>query len=340
MRSERGWSYGRLAALAVTALLALLPAVQFAGAQTLYAGLGGGRTPAANFGVWLRAEGVRPPAAAPTSITFELRGPRPQVGLGLSTNQSFGPVGNLIIEAWGALAPHPRGGAAGELSVAARGVVGPVALRLALLGYGADVGTFRPHDLASAERPRFAGPAGGLQLSLTYRPSRQLILEAAPELYLTSGGLALRLDAGARLLRVLGGNELRLNAHAYATPAFSAGAFGVGATVTFNRGREPDISVGASVGYSPHGIWPGVRVTWGERVGPARLNLDAAFEPYRLDVPALRLKAGARLPAGGFLPEGTDLLLDAAFAGGLGLAANQPSRAWVGAALAFPVNLR
>lgn len=340
MGSERTRPKIRSAALLACALLALLPTAQHARAQTLYTGLGGSFTPGASFGVWLRAEGVRPPAAAPTSVTFEVRGPAPQVGLGLSTNQSFGPVGNLIFEAWGALAPHPTGGAAGEAAVTARGVLGPVALRAVLLAYGADVGVFRPHDLSSDERPSFAGPAGGLQLSLTYRPSREVVIEAAPEAYLSGGGLALRLDTAVRLLRALGRNELLFDAHAYTAPAFSAGAVGVGAAVTFSRGREPDVTVGASLGYSPHGLWPGLRVSGGQRVGGVRLSFEGAFEPYRLDVPAVRLKAGAKLPAGGFLPAGSELLLDAAFAGDLGLGANAPSRAWAGAAIAFPVNLR
>ena len=328
-----------LLSLAV-ALLALLLCAPVAGAQTLYAGVGGAWQGSVSADLWLRLEGVRPPQAAPTSLTFEVGGPAPRLGLGLSTNQSFGPLGNLVLEAWTALASHPDGGAAAEGSVAARGVIGPVALRLALLGYGADSGTFRPAELASAERPQFAGPAGGLQLSVTYRVNRDLILEAAPELYLTHGGLATRLDTGIRLLRLFGDNELRFDVHAYATPGWANGAVGVGAAVMFPRGREPDVTVGASVGYSANGLGPGVRVSLGERIGQVRLEFEGAFEPYRLDVPALRLTGGARLPVGGFLPQGTDLVVDAAFTSDLGISGSAGARAWLGTALAFPVDLR
>lgn len=311
-----------------------------ASAQTLYAGAGLVVNGALGADLRLRLEGYRPPGAGSATVTFEVAGPRPRLGLGVSTNQAFGPLGNLIIEGWGAVAPHPAGGAAAEASLAARGVIGPVALRLALLGYGADVSVFGPAQLASAERPRFTGPAGGLQLSLTYRVNRDFILEGAPELYLTHSGLALRVDAAARLLRLLGDNELRVEVHGYGAPGFGAGAVAAGAAVTFPRGREPDVTVGASVGYSGNGLWPGVRVSLGERVGSVRLDLAAAFEPYRLDLPALRLTGSARAPLGGSLPSGTELVVDAAVASDLGLTGSAPLQAYAGVALAFPVNLR
>lgn len=322
------------------ALLSLGLSAPWATAQTLYAGAGLNVNGALGADLKLRLEGYRPPGAGTATVTFEVAGPRPRLGLGVSTNQAFGPLGNLIIEGWGAVAPHPAGGAAAEGSVAARGVIGPVAVRLGLLGYGAEVGVFRPALLASAERPRFAGPAGGLQLSLTYRVNRDFILEGAPELYLTGSGLALRVDAAARLLRLLGENELRFEVHGYGAPGFGTGAVAAGAAITFPRGREPDITVGASVGYSSNGLWPGVRVSLGERVGSVRLDLVGAFEPYRLDLPALRLTGSARAPLSGSLPGGTELVVDAAVATDLGLTGGAPLWAFAGVALAFPVNLR
>lgn len=328
---------------ALVATLLLLMFSQPARAQTLSVGSGAGLHVGSYTNVhadlWVRLDGIRP-AETTTTVNFEVRAPRPTLGLGISTNQSFGPLGNLVVEAWGALAPHPGGGAAGELSLAARGVIGPAAVRLGLLAFGADSGTFRPSQLASPERPAFAGPAGGLQLGLTYRADRELIFELDPELYLTGSGLALRVEGAARLLRAVGENELRFEAHAYATPAFASAAVAAGAAVTFPRGREPDVTVGASVGYSPNGLWPGAHVTLGQRVGSVRLEVDAALEPYRLDVPALRLAAGARLPVGGFLPQGAELRFDAAVASDLGRFGPSSTKAWTGLALAFPVSLR
>lgn len=334
-RLPRGASWWWLAGLSL--LLLFSPP---AAAQSLLVGVGTGSSgsPAPELRVHLAR--VRPSAATGTSVTLEVRVPTPSLGLGLSTSQSFGPLGNLIVETWTAVAPHPEGGAAAEASATARGVIGPVAVRLALLAYGADVGTFRPADLASAERPSFAGPAGGLQLALTYRANRDLIFEVAPELYLTGAGSALRLDVDARLLRLLAGNELRFEVHTYATPGFRAAAAAVGAAVTFPRGREPDITVGVSVGRSSNGLWPGARLSLGERFGPARLDLTAVFEPYRLDVSALRFAASLALPVSGRLPAGSELSFRGAVATDMGAFARAPTRAWAELALDLPVSLR
>lgn len=339
MRTGRERTPGRHAARARFALTLLLLTLQVALAQTLYVGVGGTTTPALGADAWLRLEGVRPPAAAPATVSLEL-GLSPRLGVGVSTNHSFGPLGNVIFETWVALAPHPHGGAAAEGSVAARGVLGPVAVRLALLGFGAPVGTFRPTSLASAERPHINGPAAGLQTEVAYRVNRDLILEAKPELYLAGSGLALRTDIGARLLRSFGGNELRFGVHAYAPPGFGQAAAAAEAAITFPRGREPDVTVGLSVGYSPLGVWPGVRVALGQRLGVVRVDLDAALQPYRLDLPALRLTGAARVPVEGWLPTGTQLVVNAALSSGLGLGDQPGARAWAGVALALPVTLR
>lgn len=323
---------------ACAALLLLF--AQFAGAQTLHVGVGAVADSSTAPELRAHLAGVKPTGAPTTSVTLEVRAPAPSLGIGLSTNQSFGPLGNLIIEAWAAVAPHPKDGAAAEGSVAARGVIGPVAVRLALLAYGAEVGTFRPADLASSERPRFQGPAGGLQLALTYRANRDLILEVAPELYVTGAGLALRLDAGARLLRLIGENELRVGVHTYAAPGFTAAAVAAGAALTFPRGREPDITVGLSVGHSSNGLWPGAHLSLGERFGQVRLDLTAAFEPYRLDVAALRVTSGVTLPVAGSLPAGSQLSLSAAVASDLGAFSNSPTRAWAELGLTLPVDVR
>lgn len=333
-------------------LIAFLLLPGWAAAQTLQVGLGAGSSGGAPAGsgavaggavganAWLRVDGYRPQGATPATVTFEVRLPRPQVGLGLTTNRSFGPLGNLVFEAWGAVAPHPLGGAAAEGLLTARGVLGPVAVRLGLVGFGANVGAFRPAQLASSERPQLSGPAAGVQLSLTWRVERDLILEAAPELYLTRTGPALRVDAGVRLLRAVGAHELRVDVHTYATPGFGSVAAAVGPTVVFNRGRDPDVSVGASVGYSQHGWWPGLRLAFGQRLGRVRVDFAGALEPYRLDLPALRLTADVRAPVTGFLPAGTELTVSAAVTSSLGLYDLPATRAWAGVALAFPVELR
>ncbi len=323
--------------LCAYAALVLLAGPVFA--QSLHVGVGGGSQYRLIANAWLRLEGYRPPGASPTTVSFEVRAPAPMVGLGLSTNQSFGPLGNVVFEGWGALAGHPTGGAAAEGSLGARGVLGPVAVRLNLLGFGSVPGTFRPSALASDERPHLGTPAFGVQTAVTWRVGRDLILEAQPEVYLTGAGTALRLDAALRMLRTLGAHELALVLHGYGSPGLSDGAAAAGVAVTFNRGRDPAITVGATVGYSAAGVWPGLSLALGQRVGVVRLDLSAALEPYRADVPALRVTASVRTPLEGLGPQGTELRIEGALTSTLGLATPVApgTAAWLGLAVVLPV---
>src|SRR5690606_33805864 len=63
-----------------------------------------------------------------------------QLGLTLGANQSFGPLGNVVFELDGDL----RSDGLAQLTLGARGVLGPVAARLSLLAQGADALTFEP----------------------------------------------------------------------------------------------------------------------------------------------------------------------------------------------------
>lgn len=319
----------------------LLCAPAAATAQSLQVGAGAGYEHGVRAAVWLRLDGFKPTHATGTTVTFEVGGLSPRAGLGLSANQAFGPLGNVVFESWLALAEHPAGGAAAEGHIGARGVLGPVALRLYLLGFGATPGAFRPSALASDERPHLATPAFGVQTAITWRISRDLILEAQPEVYLTPTGVALRLDGALRVLRTFGSNELLLLVHGYGAPGLDLGAVAAGAAVTFTRGRDPSITVGATIGYSAAGLWPGVSVSLGQRVGSVRLDLTAALEPYRLDVPALRVTASGRTPLTGLGPQGTELKVEGALASGLGLGSSgSGSNGWLGVSVSVPVSLR
>jgi len=235
------------------------------------------------------------------TLTLDLRyAGEPRLGLGLSTSRAFGPLGNVVIDGWGAL----RKGGAGEGRVGARGVLGPVALRLTLLGFTDEPAAFRPEALASAERPLLSRPAFGLQAGLITRLSRNVILEADPEVYL-AGGVALRAEARLRLLRVLGENELSLVALAYAPPGLEALDAALGVGLTLPRGRAPDWSFAALLGTSPAGAAVGARASVAEDFGSVRLGLDAAFEPYRLDLAPLRATLTASAPAAMALGGGT-----------------------------------
>lgn len=251
-----------------------------------------------------------------------------QVGLSLSANETFGPLGNVVFELDGDL----RSDALGQLTLGARGVLGPVAARLALGAYGADVAAFDPSALASDVRPSFSGASAGVRLGLTGRLSRTAVLEADPELYFSEGGTSGRLTSRLRLLRALGENELRLHLRAGATPGFASGYGAIGAGILFPRGRAPDLDFGVHLGFSPAGLSPGLTVSLAETLpGSVRAALVAAWEPYRLDVHPGRVDATFSLPLDG---GAIDLQVAGAF-----LDAVRPAAAAVTVRYTLPVKL-
>lgn len=216
-----------------------------------------------------------------------------QVGLSLSANETFGPLGNVVFELDGDL----RSDALGQLTLGARGVLGPVAARLALGAYGADVAAFDASALAGDVRPSFGGASAGVRLGLTGRLSRTAVLEVDPELYFSENGTSGRLTSRLRLLRALGENELRVHLRTGATPGFASGYGAVGAGIRFPRGRAPDLDFGVHLGLSPAGLSPGLTVSLAETLpGSVRAALVAAWEPYRLDVHPGRVDATFSLP--------------------------------------------
>lgn len=332
---RRKWAELRWRSPLCRALVAAL-LVSFAGAQTIEFGVNAvamsqptGPTPP----LWLRFNNVR--SGAGTATLGVRLGTVTSVSLDLSANESFGPLGNVVFEVGGTL----RTDALAEGAIGARGVLGPVALRVKLLAFGADVAEFRPAVLAGAERPRLAAPTVGLQLGVTARFNRNLILEAAPEVYWNRGGVALRSSATLRLLRTFGDNELQLKVRAYSPPGLGVweGALGVG--LLLPRGRAPDWSFAAYLGAGPGGWAPGAELDLAEQFGPTRVSLAASFEPYRLDVDPLRVSATVRTPLSAFLPNalqksGSELELIGAFSadpftdGG--------SRSYLGLGVRFP----
>lgn len=286
-----------LAALCLLALMAPTVAAQHARLEArLEASLAARDAQALGFAV--RFEAMRVEGGTAT-LELGYEGGAARVGLGVAANRAFGPLGNVIVEGWGAL----RTDAAAEGRLGARGVVGPVAVRVTAVAFGARPAAFRSGVVASAERPVLAGAALGFQVGLTARLDRNLILEFDPELYL-AGGAHWRGEARLRLLKLFGDNEFDLVARGYAGPGGASRDAAVGIGVTLPRGRAPDWSFAALVGWSPAGPALGARASLAEDLGPARVGVDAAFEPYRHDVAALRVAASASVPAAGYLGGG------------------------------------
>lgn len=236
-----------------------------------------------------------------------------QVSLDLSTNRTFGPIGNVVLSAHGAL----RSDGVGEADVSLRGVAGPVALRIDASAYGAQPWRFRPDALADDARPTWTDGGFGVRLGVTGRLGRTLVLEAEPEAHFTTLGTGWRAAMRLRILRAWQQNEVRILARGSLTPGTNAAEGAVGVGLVLPRGRAPDLAFAAYVGASAAGVRPGLTADVAEEWnGGTRLALRAAYEPYRLDADPLRLAASVTVPMSTFervpLPEDAQLEVAAA----------------------------
>lgn len=279
-------------------LLAALLALGGASAQTARFGVGAGHLGAGAEGDV--ALSVRNAAAgeARAGVRIGLRvgpaAPRPRLGLELRRTRSFGPVGNLLLEAAGDVDAAGRYAA----SAGARGVAGQVAVALEAAAWNAPESAFG--DLpGTGDRPRVEGRALGLAAGVTYRVDRSLVLAARPEFLLAGGRVGARLEADVRLARLHGRDDGLALVHAYLPLGGSEGAVALGAGYAVNRRRAPTWSGSLWLGVGPSGVGPGVRLQGGERLpGGALLELEAGLEPYRLDLPPYRAALRYRRPLG------------------------------------------
>lgn len=287
----------RLAAKRTRGLCALV--VLLLGAT---AGSAGAQTFSVSLGAFSAVSGVRPQlvlalesgrvGAATVSLALAYRDAA-QLTFGLSESRSFGPLGNVVLGFTTSL----RTDAAAQAEVTARGVIGPVAVRLALGAFSHDAGRFDPAADASGLRPRLRGVGGAqhgfsVRLGGSGRLNRSLVLEVEPEYYRVAGGSALRFESRLRWLRAFGDNELRAILLAYSSPVMGEAHLGVGVGVVLGRGRAPDWTFTASVGHAGGRMLPGASAEIVERLaGGQVVSLSLAAEPYRRDLAPYRASA-------------------------------------------------
>jgi hypothetical protein len=243
-------------------------------------------------GLRVAFEGM-PSAAATGQRTASLRlslGDELALGVRLRQAGSLASIGSVVTT----LAADGSTGGRHQLALSGRGSVGPLALRVrGSVSDGIEPlwplneRSFTPLPLLGAGPPLF-----GLELGGAYRVSRQLIVDAAPGLFLRGGRLGARLDGEVRLVRAVGGDDLSLLLHAFAEPGFARAAGALGAGYTVNRRRAPSWTLAALVGWGPAGLLPGARVEGAERLAAGGLRLSMALEPYRLDTWPYRLELG------------------------------------------------
>jgi hypothetical protein len=223
-----------------------------------------------------------------------------ELGLGLRTTLSLGPVGNVVLSGRGDLATD--GLFSTRLSGAA--VIGAVAVRGRIAAFNTNPGRFDLREAFEDVRPRLPEPwAGGVGLSLgaglTYRLERNIILELDPDLsYLTGQGFGGRLSAALQLRRLVGQDDGRVLLLADLAPGAVRGYVATGFEYRWRRGL-PTASASLWLGYGSLGLWPGVRLNLSGPVEEGwRGGLELALEPYRTDALPYRATALLQGPAG------------------------------------------
>ncbi|CAN5821113.1 hypothetical protein BH24DEI2_BH24DEI2_12350 [soil metagenome] len=220
-----------------------------------------------------------------------------ELGVSARETTAFGPIGNVTVR--GAANFDSTGRF--EVGLGAEGVIAAVAARAQLSLFTAEVGRFevgaafqedsRPFLLAA---PLNFGAA--LELGASYRVSRGFVANAAPALYLTdAGGVAGRVALEARLVKLVGPDDLRLKTLTFLGPSGEQ-FVAVGAEYDLNRRGWPNARVALWAGLDGAGLKPGASVRLGQTLKSwgSSYTLLLAAEPYRHDVLPYRAAATYR----------------------------------------------
>gem|GEM_PF-2452254 len=238
----------------------------------------------------LAFEGFR--VEATTATLWLSGGADSRLALELKQAETFGPLGVITLRS-GMEITTSRGFFGG---VAAAGVVGPVAIKLnTLLALNLPYG-FHPFPVfGQGELPDIAfggGTAVTLAAGVSYRLSRNTIIEANPGVLFTAHGSGLRLETSATIRRLQDRNDLTLSFLGYGEPSLASGFAALGLTYTLNRRRAPRWLGTLLFGTGVSGPAPGIRLSLGDRLGTGTtVALDLRAEPYRHDIAPYAVQA-------------------------------------------------
>ena len=275
------------------------------------------------------AQSLRFSVAGPTAFTgqlalvdFPLTNGRGSVGLhfasapGLSVHlrntTTFGPLGNVIVDLDAAAAADGRFSAA----LAARGALGPVAVRLRLHAANTDLlPLLRSRDGSlAAIAPSRESLLWGVQAGGTWRLSRELLLVFEPAWIAGSQGGALLLPFELQLPRFRDGNDLRLRVSTMLPlgepAAFNSAWSAAGAGLRIDRGRQAAWDVWLMLGGNAGLLSPGLAFGVQESLAGGLLRVSVRAEPWRSDLPLVDIESVWSRPFG-------DSVLEASLALGL-----------------------
>lgn len=240
-------------------------------------------------------------------VTFQARlagavsGPL-EFGLGASSDIPLSLVGNLSLQA------RADADTAGGFSIraAGSGVLGKVAAQAGIAAYNVNPGHFEIADGFDAEaRARLPAAllrgqaAFTLTLGGTYRTSRLTVLTLTPSLtYLSGSGVGTGLRGALQLRRLNGPDDGVIELAADLRPGGGAGYAAAGFEYRLNRRDLPLVRASLWLGAGTRGLWPGARLSLGQKLKSFSYQLELAAEPYRTDALPYRASATVSVPAG------------------------------------------
>jgi hypothetical protein len=225
----------------------------------------------------------------------------PAAAAGWRRTVAAGPLGTLVLEARSGVDAGGLG-----LTAAARGALGPVALRLeAAIGNRAPA----PWSVAAraptttppaADLAPLAGPGGGPRFDLSanavWRIDRRWTVELTPRAYASRDGWAG--GAAVSLRRAAVAPDVDLSARLDLAGGRLAHHAAVGMTVHHVPRRAPESRLTAWWGSDAWGGGPGLELAWVVREGGAQATLAGAIGPRWSDRPEAYLAAAFQRPWG------------------------------------------
>ncbi len=220
---------------------------------------------------------------------------------GWRRTMAAGPLGTFVLDARAGVEPRGAG-----LDVAARGTLGPVALRLE-----AAAGTRAPAPWSvTARAPTttppapdlapLAGPAGGVRLDLganaVWRIDRRWTVEMTPRAHRSADGWAGATAASLRRAAVAPDIDVSARLDLAFGPLGHHAAAGL--TVHHVPRRAPESQLTAWWGGDAARRGPGLELTWVVREGGTQATLTGAVGPRWSDRPDAYLAAALRRPWG------------------------------------------
>ncbi len=228
-----------------------------------------------------------------TRLDLHLASDRQNLSFALTMREteSFGPLGNISLLA--ELAASTSGHY--DISFGLDGVIASVAAALGISIFSSNPAFDWSGRFQGNSRPILPVTSWGLatDISLSYRVNRDLIVSVQPSLYFAAGeGLAGRLGAELRLLRIIDDGELLIKTLAYLPPGLASGFLAAGTEYRLSQRNTPRVAVALWLAASSSGLGPGIsmEVSQSLREPGFSYRLNARLEPYRTDIQPLRLE--------------------------------------------------